>query len=81
MVKPAIVAPGGSLEKALIALHFGADAVYVGARQFSLRKSATNLSNNELRHLCEHAHGMNKRVYLALIASPITTIPPLLLLF
>ncbi len=81
MVKPAIVAPGGSLEKALIALHFGADAVYVGARQFSLRKSATNLSNNELRHLCEHAHGMNKRVYLALNSFPHHTDTPAIIAF
>ncbi len=70
MDKPAIVAPGGSLEKALVALHYGADAVYVGSQQFSLRKSATNLSNDELVYLCNTAHKMNKRVYLALNIFP-----------
>ena len=54
MHKPSIVAPGGSLEKAMIALDFGADAVYVGASKFSLRKSADNLSFNELSFLCNY---------------------------
>ena len=49
MKKPAIVAPGGSLEKARIAFDYGADAVYVGSNQYSLRKSANNLQLNELR--------------------------------
>ncbi|MEC8678408.1 MAG: peptidase U32 family protein [Candidatus Margulisiibacteriota bacterium] len=70
MQKPSIVAPGGSLEKAIIALHYGADAVYVGAQQFSLRKSASNLTNAEIKHLCKIAHGLNKRVYLALNIFP-----------
>ena len=70
MQKPSIVAPGGSLEKAIIALHYGADAVYVGAQQFSLRKSASNLTNAEIKHLCTIAHGLNKRVYLALNIFP-----------
>ncbi len=70
MKKPAIVAPGGSLEKALIALEYGADAVYVGTSQFSLRKSAHNLQLSELEHLCKIANKQNKRVYLALNIFP-----------
>lgn len=64
--RPSIVAPGGSLDKALVALHYGADAVYVGSDQFSLRKSAHNLNRVQLNHLCRIAHGMKKKVYLAL---------------
>ena len=70
MKKPAIVAPGGSLEKALIAFDYGADAVYVGANQFSLRKSANNLELSELTYLCKRAKAANKRVYLAMNIYP-----------
>ena len=70
MVKPSIVAPGGSLEKALVAFEYGADAVYVGASEFSLRKSANNLQLSELTHLCKIAKRLNKRVYLAMNIYP-----------
>ena len=70
MRKPSIVAPGGSLEKALIAFDYGADAVYVGASEFSLRKSANNLQLSELSYLCAVATERNKRVYLAMNIYP-----------
>lgn len=70
MKKPSIVAPGGSLEKACIAFDYGADAVYVGASEFSLRKSANNLQLSELTHLCNIANQRNKRVYLAMNIYP-----------
>ncbi|MGC6366829.1 MAG: peptidase U32 family protein [Candidatus Marinamargulisbacteria bacterium] len=70
MKKPTIVAPGGSLEKAMIAFDYGADAVYVGANQFSLRKSANNLELSELSYLCDVAKSSNKRVYLAMNIYP-----------
>ena len=70
MRKPAIVAPGGSLEKARIAFDYGADAVYVGSNQYSLRKSANNLQLNELEALCALAHPHGKRVYLAMNIYP-----------
>ena len=35
--RPELVAPAGSLEKLRYALAYGADAVYAGAPQFSLR--------------------------------------------
>ena len=70
MIKPSIVAPGGSLEKACVALDYGADAVYVGTNEFSLRKSADNLHINELRYLCNLAKKMGKRIYLAMNIYP-----------
>ena len=69
-MKPSIVAPGGSLEKALIAFEYGADAVYVGASDFSLRKSANNLQLSELNYLCDYAIRYDKRVYLAMNIFP-----------
>lgn len=69
-MKPSIVAPGGSLEKALIAFEYGADAVYVGASEFSLRKSANNLKLSELKYLCNYAKKSSKHVYLAMNIFP-----------
>ena len=51
MRKPSIVAPGGSFDKAIMALHYGADAVYIGAQEFSLRKSANNFTDQEMMQL------------------------------
>jgi len=64
--KPELVAPGGSFEKAKIALFYGADAVYVGSPRFGLRKSADNLTFNQLQTLIEFAHGKNKKIYVAM---------------
>ena len=66
MTKPLIVAPGGSYEKAIIALNYGADAVYVATNQFSLRKSASNFTLAELESLCEIAHARKKKGLLGL---------------
>jgi len=61
-----LLAPGGSLETALVALEAGADAVYVGLQKFSARSAATNLSSVELRRLTAAASASDKRVYLAI---------------
>lgn len=37
-----LLAPAGSLEKLKIAIHYGADAVYLGGQKYSLRAHATN---------------------------------------
>ena len=42
LVKPEILAPAGDMEALTAALAFGADAVYVGGTQFSMRTSPKN---------------------------------------
>ena len=64
MNKPELLAPGGSLEKLKTAIEYGADAVYVGGEEFSLRAQAENLSTQELREGIEFAHARGKKVYL-----------------
>ncbi|MFI3129349.1 MAG: U32 family peptidase, partial [Bacillota bacterium] len=61
-----LLAPGGNMQKAKTAFHFGADAVYVGGKAFSLRAFADNFSNEELEELIKYAHEMGKKVYVTL---------------
>lgn len=59
-----LLAPAGDLERLKIALLYGADAVYVGGRDYSLRANAKNFSLEELRDACKFAHSLKKRVYV-----------------
>jgi putative protease len=68
LMVPELLAPAGNLEKLKTALRFGADAVYCGIEQFSLRALAGNLTLQELSQGCEIAHSLGKRVYLTLNA-------------
>ena len=59
-----LLAPAGSLDRVKIALLYGADAVYFGGRNYSLRANAKNLSISEIKEACEYAHKLNKKVYV-----------------
>ncbi|HPJ24463.1 MAG TPA: collagenase-like protease, partial [Bacillota bacterium] len=61
-MKTELLAPAGNLEKAKIALLYGADAVYVGGTSFSLRARASNFTIEMLKELVAFAHERNKRV-------------------
>ncbi len=70
MNKIELLAPAGSLDKAKIALSYGADAVYVGGRKFSLRARASNFELDDLKELCIYAHSLNKKVYVTMNIIP-----------
>ncbi len=57
--------PAGSLQAALVAFNEGADAVYLGMRNFSARKEATNFSLEELSKLKQLANEQDKKIYVA----------------
>ena len=59
-----LLAPAGNLEKAKIALLYGADAVYVGGVNFSLRARASNFTLETLEELVEFAHKLKKKVHV-----------------
>lgn len=59
-----LLAPAGDLERLKMALLYGADAVYVGGRDYSLRANAKNFSIEELEEACLFAHTLKKRVYV-----------------
>lgn len=59
-----LLAPCGSYESFLAAVHAGADAVYLGGRQFGARAYAENLSEDELTGVIKKAHLFGVKVYL-----------------
>lgn len=63
-VKPELLAPGGSLDKCRIAFLYGADAVYVGGKDFSLRAFARNLDDEELAIARGMARAWGRKLYV-----------------
>ncbi|MDO9542963.1 MAG: hypothetical protein Q7J98_11670, partial [Kiritimatiellia bacterium] len=63
-----LLAPAGSIEAGYAALHYGADAVYLGLSSFSARASAVNFSIDELADITGYAHSLSKqrKIYVAL---------------
>lgn len=59
-----LLAPAGDLERLKWALMYGADAVYIGGRDFSLRANAKNFSIDEIKEACTYAHTLGKKVYV-----------------
>lgn len=64
-MKSELLAPAGSLEKLKVAFLYGADAVYVGGKNFSLRQYADNFTAGELAEGIDYAHERQKKVYVA----------------
>ena len=58
-----LLSPAGDLERLKIALLYGADAVYIGGQNYSLRANATNFSIDEIKEACTFAHNLGKKVY------------------
>ena len=63
MKKIELLSPAGDLSRLKIALLYGADAVYIGGRDYSLRANATNFSHEEIKEACQFAHNLGKKVY------------------
>lgn len=59
-----LLAPAGSLEKLKTAIHYGADAVYLGGKEFSLRAHATNFSRQDMLEAVLFAHDRNVPVFV-----------------
>lgn len=64
--KPELLSPAGSLEKLKFAVKYGADAVYFGGKEFSLRAGADNLTIEEINEGTEFAHSHGVKTYAAL---------------
>ncbi|MDF9867265.1 putative protease [Bacilli bacterium PM5-3] len=64
MNKPELLAPAGNLEKLKIAIMYGADAVYLGGKKFSLRSSASNFEIDDIKNGVEFAKKYQAKVYV-----------------
>ncbi len=70
MKKPELLAPAGNMEKLRIAIHYGADAVYLGGKSFGLRNLADNFTTVELKDAVAYTHDRRVKVYLTVNSYP-----------
>lgn len=66
MKKIELLAPAGNLEKLKYAIHYGADAVYAGMPDFSLRVRINNFTKDTLQEAMGYSHKHKKKIYLTL---------------
>lgn len=59
-----LLAPSGDLERLKIACLYGADAIYFGGQNYSLRANALNFSLDDIREATQFAHQLQKKVYV-----------------
>ena len=62
--KPELLLPAGNLEKLKIAIHYGADAVFLGGQEFGLRSNADNFTIEEIKEGCEFAAKYGADIYV-----------------
>ncbi len=70
MTTPELLAPAGNMEKLKIALHYGADAVYLGGHSFGLRNMADNFSLKEMGVALDLCHRQGVKAYLTVNSYP-----------
>lgn len=68
MNKPELLLPAGNMEKMLYALHYGADAVYLGTSDYSLRNTYQGeiITKENLPEAIKTAHNLNKKIYVTI---------------
>lgn len=59
-----LLAPAGDFERLKFAFSYGADAVYFGGQNYSLRANAKNFDLEDIKKATEYAHSLNKKVYV-----------------
>ena len=65
-MKKELLSPAGDIEAGYAALYYGADAVYLGLKQFSARSTALNFSDDELADFVGYAHSLQRKVYVTI---------------
>ena len=67
---PELLAPAGNMDSLRAALHFGADAVYVGMKRFGLRAYAGNFGPEELAEAVRLVRSAGRKIYVTLNCYP-----------
>ncbi|PTG12452.1 collagenase-like protease [Staphylococcus chromogenes] len=62
--KPELLATAGNLEKLKIAIHYGADAVFIGGQEYGLRSNADNFTIDEIKEGVDFANQYGAKVYI-----------------
>ena len=70
MEKIELLAPAGDLERLKIAVLYGADAVYIGGKQFSLRSRASNFDIEDIAEGVKFAHEHGSKVHVTVNMLP-----------
>ncbi|NLL48449.1 MAG: U32 family peptidase, partial [Firmicutes bacterium] len=61
---PEILAPAGNMEKAIVAMEYGADALYLSSKAFGMRAKAGNFGRDELKEIVAMAHARGVKIYV-----------------
>lgn len=67
---PELLAPAGNMEKALVAMEYGADALYLAGQQFGMRSQAGNFSLEELEQILQIARERDVKIYVTVNVYP-----------
>ena len=67
---PELLAPAGDREKLEMALHYGADAVYLAGKQYGLRAFAGNFDPDGLREAVQMSHAAGAAVHVTVNVLP-----------
>ncbi len=70
MYKPELLAPAGDLQRLKIAILYGADAVFIGGKIFSLRAKANNFTIEDIKEGVLFAHQHHAKVYVTVNIIP-----------
>lgn len=65
-----LLAPVGDMNKLKLAIHYGADAVYLASKRFGLRTFAGNFDLEELKIAVKYVHDAGKKIYITINMIP-----------
>ena len=65
-----LLAPVGNPDKLKLAIHYGADAVYLASKRFGLRTFAGNFDEEQLKWAVEYVHNAGKKIYITINILP-----------
>lgn len=65
-----LLAPAGDLDRAKTAIRFGANAVYLGGKRFSLRSRASNFEICDIKEACDYAREYGAHIHVTINMIP-----------